>query len=44
MKLIRAKMMIQNAMLKLRAIAHPITANHFLGPEVVSAPLELLLA
>jgi hypothetical protein len=44
MKLIRGKMMIQNAMLKLRAIVHPITANHFLGPVVVSVPLGLLLA
>jgi hypothetical protein len=42
MKLIRGKMMIQNAMLKLKAIAHPITANHFLEPEVELVPLELL--
>jgi hypothetical protein len=41
MKLIRGKMMIQNAMLKLKAIAHPITANHFLEPEVELRPLEL---
>jgi hypothetical protein len=41
MKLIPAKMMIQNAMLKLRAIAHLITVNHFLGPVVVSVPLGL---
>jgi hypothetical protein len=34
MKLIHGKMMIQNAMLKLREIAHPITANHSLKPEV----------
>jgi hypothetical protein len=42
MKLILAKMMIQNAMLKLKEIAHPITANHFLEPEVELEPLELL--
>jgi hypothetical protein len=34
MKLIRGKMTIQNAMRKLREIAHPITANHFLEPQV----------
>jgi hypothetical protein len=39
MKLIRGKMMIQNAMLKLRAIVHPITANHFLEPGAVLASL-----
>jgi hypothetical protein len=43
MKLILAKMMIQNAMLKLKVIAHPITANHFLAPGAVSVPLELLM-
>jgi len=41
MKLIRGKMMIQNAMLKSKVIVHPITANHFLGRGVVSAPLVL---
>jgi hypothetical protein len=43
MKLIHAKMTIQNAMRKLREIAHPITANHFLAPGAVSVPLELLM-
>jgi hypothetical protein len=33
MKLIRGKMMIQNAMLKSKAIVRRITANHFLEPE-----------
>jgi hypothetical protein len=42
MKLILAKMMIQSAMLKLKEIAHPITANHFLELEVELVPLELL--
>jgi hypothetical protein len=37
-------MMIQNAMLKLRAIAHLTMANHFLGLAAVSVPLKLLLA
>jgi hypothetical protein len=34
MKLIHVKKMIQNAMRKLREIAHPITVNHFLEREV----------
>jgi hypothetical protein len=42
MKLIRGKMMIQSAMLKLKVTAHPIMANHFLEPEVELVPLELL--
>jgi hypothetical protein len=44
MKLIHEKTMIQNAMLKSRAIAHHTTVNHFLEPAVVSGllPLELV--
>jgi hypothetical protein len=42
MKLIRGKMMTQNAMLKSKAIARHTTANHFLEPEVELVPLELL--
>jgi hypothetical protein len=41
MKLIRGKMMIQNAMRKSKAIAHLITVNHFLVPAVVLVPLVL---
>jgi hypothetical protein len=36
MKLIRGKMMIQDAMLKSKAIAHRITANHFLEPQAAA--------
>jgi hypothetical protein len=39
MKLILVKMMIQNAIQKLRAIAHHITVNHFLEPVAVLVPL-----
>jgi hypothetical protein len=39
MKLILVKMMIQNAIQKLRAIAHHITVNHFLEPGAVLVPL-----
>jgi hypothetical protein len=42
MKLIRGKMMTQNAMPRLKAIAHPTTVNQFLEPEVELVPLELL--
>jgi hypothetical protein len=41
MKLIHEKTMIQNAMLKSKAIARHTTVNHFLEPEVVSALLAL---
>jgi hypothetical protein len=34
-------MMAQNAMLKLREIAHRITADHFLEPVEVLGPLAL---
>jgi hypothetical protein len=44
MKLILVKMMIQNAIQKLRAIAHHITANHSLEPGAVLAPLVFLMA
>jgi hypothetical protein len=40
MKLILVKMMIQNAIQKLRAIARHITVNHFLEPVVALVPLE----
>jgi hypothetical protein len=43
MKLIHGKMMIQNAMLKLKEIAHPITANHFLEPQVARLELSMVL-
>jgi hypothetical protein len=36
-------MMIQNAMLKSKAIARHTTANHFLEPEAVSVLLALQL-
>jgi hypothetical protein len=36
-------MMIQNAMLKSKAIARHTTANHFLEPKAVSALLALQL-
>jgi hypothetical protein len=42
MKLILVKMMIQNAIQKLRAIAHHITVNHFLEPGAVLVPLVFL--
>jgi hypothetical protein len=42
MKLILVKMMIQNAIQKLRAIAHHITVNHFLEPGAVSVLLVFL--
>jgi hypothetical protein len=41
MKLIHEKMMIQNAMLKSKAIVRRITVNHFLEPEAVSVLLVL---
>ena len=44
MKLIRAKTMVQNVMLKLKAIVHHTTANHFLVLGAVLVPLELLIA
>jgi hypothetical protein len=44
MRLIHVKTMIQNAILKLRAIAHHITVNHSLAPGAVLVPLEFLMA
>jgi hypothetical protein len=43
MKLIRGRMMIQNAMLKSKVIARHTTVNHFLEPEAVLVLLALWL-